>query len=138
VVLSLAGARREVRGVAGAVHLDLGERVADLTAHCCINIRLPSGVYAWEFEKGSRELRVRVEGQVIVNGADEVLTAARAGMGLGYVFEDLAAPYVKKGQLETALEDWSPPFAGFHLYYPSRKQSSAAFSLVVDALRYRT
>ena len=109
----------------------------DLTAHCCINLRLPSGVYAWEFEKGSRELRVRVEGQVTVNGTDEMLSAARAGMGLAYVPEDLAEPYIKKGQLKTVLDDWSQPFAGFHLYYPSRRQASPAFSLLVDALRYR-
>lgn len=94
-------------------------------------------MYAWEFEKGRRELRVRVEGQVTVNGTDEVLGAARAGMGLAYVPEDLAEPYIKKGQLKTALDDWSQPFAGFHLYYPSRRQASPAFSLLVDALRYR-
>jgi DNA-binding transcriptional LysR family regulator len=113
------------------------KRPQDLTPHSCVNIRLPSGLYAWEFAKGGRELRVRVEGQVIVNGADEVLSAVRAGIGLGFVLEDLAAPYIKKGQLHTVLDDWSPPFAGFHLYYPSRKQSSAAFSLIVEALRYR-
>ena len=109
----------------------------DLTAHSCINIRLPSGLYAWEFEKASRELRVRVDGQVTVNRADEVVSAARAGIGLGFVFEDRVAPYLKKGQLKTVLEDWTPPFAGFRLYYPSRKQSSSAFSLVVEALRWR-
>jgi DNA-binding transcriptional LysR family regulator len=109
----------------------------DLTAHSCVNIRLPSGLYAWEFAKGGRELRVRVDGQLTVNGADEVLSATRAGIGLGFVLEDLAAPYIKKGQLETVLDDWSPPFAGFHLYYPGRKQSSSAFSLIVEALRYR-
>lgn len=109
----------------------------DLTTHCCINLRLPGGVYAWEFEKGSRELKVRVEGQLVVNGVDEALTAARAGIGLGFVPADLAEPYLKKGQLKTALDDWTPPFAGFHLYYASRKQASSAFSLLVDALRYR-
>jgi len=109
----------------------------DLTAHCCINLRLPGGLYAWEFEKGSRELRVRVEGQVTVNGTDEMLAAARAGMGLAYVPEDLAEPYVEKGQLETVLDDWLQPFAGFHLYYPSRRQASSAFALLVDALRHR-
>jgi DNA-binding transcriptional LysR family regulator len=112
-------------------------RPQDLTAHSCINMRLRSGLYAWEFEKAGRELRVRVEGQVIVNGSDEVLRAVLAGMGLGFVFEEIAAPYLKKRQLKTVLEDWTPPFAGFQLYYPSRKQSSSAFSLVVEALRYR-
>ena len=94
-------------------------------------------MYAWEFEKGSRELRVRVEGQVTVNGTDEMLAAARADIGLAYVPEDLAEPYIKKRQLKTVLDDWSQPFAGFHLYYPNRKQASSAFSLLVDALRYR-
>jgi DNA-binding transcriptional LysR family regulator len=109
----------------------------DLTAHCCINIRLPSGVYAWEFEKAGREVRVRVDGQVTVNRAGGVVSAALEGIGLGYVFEDGVGSYLKKGQLKTVLGDWTPPFSGFQLYYPSRKQSSAAFSLVVEALRYR-
>ena len=109
----------------------------DLTAHCCINIRLPSGVYAWEFEKGGREVRVRVDGQVTVNRAGGVVSAALEGIGLGYVFEDGVGSYLKKGQLKILLEDWTPPFSGFQLYYPSRKQSAAAFSLVVEALRYR-
>ncbi len=109
----------------------------ELMSHCCINLRLPSGLYAWEFAKGRRELKVRVEGQVIVNGVDEAISAARAGIGLGFVPEDLVAPHVTSGELRTALEDWTPPFSGFHLYYPSRKQASPAFSLIVDALRYR-
>ena len=109
----------------------------DLTTHHCINMQLRSGIYAWEFSKGNREVRVRTEGRVLVNGGAQVLSAARAGIGLGYVFEDLAAPYIQKGQLETVLDDWTPPFAGFQLYFPSRKQSSAAFALLVDALRYR-
>lgn len=109
----------------------------DLTAHCCINIRLPSGVYAWEFEKGGREVRVRVDGQVTVNRTGGVVCAALEGIGLGYVFEDGVGSYLKKGQLKTVLDDWTPPFSGFQLYYPSRKQSSSVFSLVVEALRYR-
>jgi len=112
-------------------------RPQDLTAHRCINIRMRSGLYAWEFEKAGRELRVRVEGQVVVNGSDEMLSAVLAGIGLGFVFEEIAAPYLKKRLLKTVLEDWTPPFAGFQLYYPSRKQSSSAFSLFVEALRYR-
>jgi DNA-binding transcriptional LysR family regulator len=109
----------------------------DLTTHCCINLRLSGGVYAWEFEKSGREVKVRVEGQVTVNGIDEMLVAARAGIGIGFVPEDEAEPYIKKGELKVVLDDWSPPFSGFHLYFASRKQASPAFSLVVDALRYR-
>jgi DNA-binding transcriptional LysR family regulator len=108
----------------------------DLTSHCCINLRLSGGVYAWEFEKASREVKVRVEGQLTVNGIDEILIAAREGIGIGFVPEDQAAPYIKNGDLKVVLDDWSQPFPGFHLYYASRKQTSAAFSLVVDALRY--
>ncbi len=109
----------------------------DLTNHGCINMRLPGGVYAWEFEKGSRAIKVRVEGQLVVNGIDEMVSAARAGIGIGFVPEDLAEPFVAKGQLRRVLEDWTPPFPGFHLYYASRRQASPAFSLLVDALRYR-
>jgi len=109
----------------------------DLTSHCCINIRHPGGVYAWEFEKSGREVKVRVEGQLTVNGIDEMLVAACEGIGIGFVPADLAAPHLDSGELEVALDDWSQPYAGFHLYYPSRKQASPAFSLVVDALRYR-
>jgi len=109
----------------------------ELMSHCCINIRLPGGVYAWEFERSGREVKVRVEGQLVVNGIDEMLVAAREGIGIGFVPEDQAAPYVETGELQVVLADWCQPFAGFHLYYPSRKQASPAFSLVVDALRYR-
>jgi DNA-binding transcriptional LysR family regulator len=109
----------------------------DLTRHCCINLRLSNGIYAWEFEKSGREVKIRVEGQVTVNGIDEMLVAARQGIGIGFVPEDQAEPYVKQGELKIVLDDWSQPFSGFHLYYASRKQASPAFSLVVDALRYR-
>jgi DNA-binding transcriptional LysR family regulator len=109
----------------------------DLTNHPCINMRLPGGVYAWEFEKGARAVKVKVEGQLMVNGIDEMLHAARGGVGLGFVPDDLAEPFVAKGQLKRVLEDWCPPFPGFHLYYASRRQSSPAFSLLVDALRHR-
>jgi len=115
------------------------KRPQDLTRHSCINLRLPThgGLYAWEFEKGSRELRVRVEGQFVLNGTTPMLNAAVAGLGLAYVPEDLVQPYVGKGVLERVLEDWCPPYSGYHLYYPSRRQSSPAFALLVDALRYR-
>jgi DNA-binding transcriptional LysR family regulator len=112
----------------------------DLVDHVCINLRLPTygGLYAWEFEKNARELKVRVEGQLIFNSIYQVRDAALAGLGLAYVPEDLALPYLAKGQLLRVLEDWSPPWPGYHLYYPSRRQPSPAFALVVEALRYRT
>lgn len=111
----------------------------DLTAHNCINLRLPThgGLYVWEFEKGRRDLKVRVEGQLVFNGTNPMLNAAVSGLGLAYVPEDLAQPYVKAGTLKRVLEDWCEPFSGYHLYYPSRRQSSPAFALLVEALRYR-
>jgi DNA-binding transcriptional LysR family regulator len=115
------------------------KRPQDLIGHNCINLRLSThgGLYAWEFEKGGRELKVRVEGQLVFNGTFQMLNAALAGFGLAYVPEDLAQPHLAKGRLKRVLEDWCPPYAGYHLYYPSRRQSSAAFGLLVDALRYR-
>jgi DNA-binding transcriptional LysR family regulator len=111
----------------------------DLVSHNCINLRLPShgGVYAWEFEKGGRELRARVDGQMTCNGAIQMMTAALAGLGLAYIPQDMAEPHIARGRLKRVLTDWCQPYSGYHLFYPSRRQSSAAFSLVVDALRYR-
>jgi DNA-binding transcriptional LysR family regulator len=111
----------------------------DLLGHSCINLRLLThgGLYAWEFEKGGRELKVRVEGQLVFNGTFQMLNAALAGFGLAYVPEDLAQPHIAKGRLKRVLEDWCLPYSGYHLYYPSRRQSSAAFALLVDALRHR-
>lgn len=111
----------------------------DLIGHNCINLRLPThgGLYAWEFGKGARDLKVRVEGQLVFNGTFQMLNAALAGFGLAYVPEDLAQPHLAKGRLKRVLEDWCPPYSGYHLYYPSRRQSSAAFALLVDALRHR-
>ena len=111
----------------------------DLTSHNCIRLRLPThgGLYAWEFEKGGRELKVRVEGQLTCNTSAQMLTAALAGYGLAYVPEDVAQPHLARGGLKRVLADWCPPYSGYHLYYPSRRQSSAAFALLVDALRHR-
>jgi DNA-binding transcriptional LysR family regulator len=111
----------------------------DLIGHNCINLRLPShgGVYAWEFEKGGRELRVRVEGQFTFNATSEMLRAALAGSGLAYVPESMVEQYLTKRRLKRVLEAWCLPYSGYHLFYPSRRQSSAAFALVVEALRYR-
>jgi DNA-binding transcriptional LysR family regulator len=111
----------------------------DLTGHSCINLRLPTygGLYAWEFERGGRELRVRVEGQLVFNSIALILRAALSGHGLAYLPEDRVRTYVETGQLVRALASWCPPFAGYHLYYPSRRQPTPAFSALVDALRYR-
>ena len=111
----------------------------DLTDHNCINLRLPTlgGLYAWEFEQGDRELRVRVNGQLVFNDGEQMLTAALAGFGLAYLFEDAVRTPIASGQLQRVLEDWTPPFPGYHLYYPSRRQSAPAFALLVDALRFR-
>ncbi|HXQ40995.1 MAG TPA: LysR family transcriptional regulator [Candidatus Udaeobacter sp.] len=111
----------------------------DLLGHACINLRLLThgGLYAWEFEKGGRELKVRVEGQLVFNGTSQMLNAALAGFGIAYVPEDLAQPHLAKGRLKRVLEDWCQPYSGYHLYYPSRRQTSAAFALLVDALRHR-
>lgn len=110
----------------------------DLVNHDCINLRLGGAVYAWELAKAGREVKVRAAGQLTVNGLDEVLVAALHGIGIGFVPEELAQPHLEQGELVIALDDWSQPYPGFHLYYPSRKQASPAFSLVVDALRYRS
>jgi DNA-binding transcriptional LysR family regulator len=111
----------------------------DLTAHSCINLRLPThgGLYAWEFAKAGRELRVRVEGQLVFNGSGPMREAALSGFGLAYLPEDDVRPYLADGRLIRVLADWCPPYAGYHLYYPSRRQPTPAFALLVAALRYR-
>jgi len=111
----------------------------DLTAHDCINLRLPTygGLYAWEFEKNGRELKVRVEGRLVFNGNAMILKAALAGLGLAYLAEDRVRVHLANGRLVRVLADWCPPFSGYHLYYPSRRQPIPAFALLVDVLRYR-
>jgi DNA-binding transcriptional LysR family regulator len=111
----------------------------DLTSHDCINLRLPThgGLYAWEFAKGRRELRVRVEGQLVFNGTAPMLAAALAGFGLAYLPEDNVRAHLGDGRLVRVLGDWCPPYPGYHLYYPSRRQPTPAFALLVNALRYR-
>jgi DNA-binding transcriptional LysR family regulator len=111
----------------------------DLTNHNCINQRLNSagGLYAWEFEKDGRELKVRVDGQLTFNSAIPILNAAADGLGLGFVPEDLARSHIADGRLVEALSDWCPLLQGYHLYYPSRRQASPAFGLLVELLRYR-
>jgi DNA-binding transcriptional LysR family regulator len=112
----------------------------DLTTHSCINLRLPThgGLYAWEFEKGKRDLRVRVDGQLVFNGTAPMLDAALAGAGLAYVPEDVVQAHLADGRLIRVLADWCPPYSGYHLYYPSRRQPTPAFTLLVGSLRYRT
>src|ERR1700722_12309156 len=110
-----------------------------LTAHTCINLRLPThgGLYAWEFEKDGREPRARAEGQPVFNGTAPMLDAALAGFGLAYLPEDSVRAHLADGRLIRVLDDWCPPYAGYHLYYPSRRQPTPAFALLVNALRYR-
>ncbi|AMA56129.1 LysR family transcriptional regulator [Bradyrhizobium sp. CCGE-LA001] len=112
----------------------------DLTHHNCLNLRLPThggSLYAWEFEKNGRELNVRVEGQLVFNSAGLLLDGALKGLGLAYLTEGQVQPQLSQGRLVRVLSDWCPPFAGYHLYYPCRRQPSPAFSLLVEALRYR-
>ena len=111
----------------------------DLTHHTCINLRLPTlgGMYAWEFGKDGRALNVRVDGQLVLNDTAMILEAAAEGFGLACVMEDQAAAFVADGRLVQVLADWCPLFSGFHLYYPSRRQLSPAFALLVETLRYR-
>jgi len=112
----------------------------DLADHNCINLRLPTygGLFAWEFEKNGRELKVRVEGQLVFNNIALRLNAALAGFGLTYLPEDMVKTHIAKRQLVRVLADWCPTFSGYHLYYPSRRQHTPAFSVLVDALRYRS
>jgi DNA-binding transcriptional LysR family regulator len=114
------------------------KRPQDLADHACINLRLMSHaeLYAWELRKGKQRLDVRVEGQLVFNGTRQILIATLAGFGLGYVPEDMARPYLAKGQLKQVLSDWCPAFPGYHLYYPSRHQPSHAMSALIEALRY--
>lgn len=111
----------------------------DLTAHNCINLRLPTygGLYAWEFEKRGRELKVRVEGQLVFNNIALRLNAVLAGLALAYLPEDQVRTQLADRRLIRVLDDWCPPFSGYHLYYPSRRQPTPAFALLVDGLRYR-
>jgi len=111
----------------------------DLTEHSCINIRLPTygGIYAWEFEKRGRAMKVRVDGQLVFNTSALRLNAVLAGLGLAYLPEDQVKREIADGRLIRVLADWCAPFSGYHLYYPSRRQPTPAFAVLADALRYR-
>ncbi len=117
----------------------LPRKPQDLTEHACVNLRLSTrgGIYAWEFEKRGREIRVWVDGQFIVNGIAPMLLATLDGCGVGYLPLDLVQPHLDKGQLVQLLSDWTPPFSGYHLYYPSRRQPTAAFKVLLETLRLR-
>jgi len=111
----------------------------ELIDHRCINLRLPTrgGLYAWEFEKDGRDLNVRVDGQCVFNGTGLMIDAALAGFGFAFVPEEEVRPHIRHGKLQAVLEDWCPSYPGYHLFYPSRRQPSAAFAAIVEALRFR-
>ena len=111
----------------------------DLTRHNCLNIRLQTygGLYAWEFEKNGRPLNVRVSGQIICNGSSSIVAAALCSLGIAYVPEDMVRAHIAEKRLVRVLGDWCPPFPGYHLYYPSKRQAAPAFVLLVEALRFR-
>ncbi|MER9411257.1 LysR family transcriptional regulator [Mesorhizobium sp. M0589] len=111
----------------------------DLVDHDCINMRQATfgGLYAWEFARDGRDLRVRVEGQLTFNSSIPMIEAATSGFGVAYVPENLVSHHIAEGRLRLVLDDWSPPFAGYHLYYPSRRQLSPAMAVIIDALRHR-
>ncbi|MCC5074385.1 LysR family transcriptional regulator [Xanthomonas campestris] len=110
----------------------------DLIHHNCINLRLPThgGIWPWEFEKAGREVNVRVDGQLTYNSIYDCLEAACSGLGIAYVPDDIAAPHIAAKQLIHVMKDWSPPWPGLHMYYPSRRQPSGAMALLIAALRY--
>jgi DNA-binding transcriptional LysR family regulator len=115
----------------------LPKKPQDLTGHHCINQRMPTsgGLYVWDFERRGQKVNVRVDGPLIVNTSTPQVDAAVAGLGIAFLPEDELMPHIESGKLVRALEDWCPKFSGYHLYYPSRRQPSPAFSLVVQALR---
>jgi DNA-binding transcriptional LysR family regulator len=117
----------------------LPRKPQDLVDFNCINLRLPThgGLYAWELAKGGREVKVRVDGRLVLNNLTQILEAALFGLGLAYLPEDMVAQHVAKGRLATVLDDWCQPFAGYHLCYPSRRHQTPAFAAVADVLRYR-
>ncbi|MDW5443173.1 LysR family transcriptional regulator [Polaromonas sp. SM01] len=115
----------------------LPKKPSDLMMHRCINQRMPTsgGLYVWDFSRKGKQVNVRVDGPLIFNTAPPQVDAALAGLGIALLPDDELGSHIEEGRLVRALEDWCPPFAGYHLYYPSRRQPSPAFSLVLQALR---
>jgi len=113
------------------------ENPRDLMNHSCINQRMQTsgGLYVWDFEQRGKQVNVRVDGQLIFNTSSHIVDAALAGLGIAYLPEEEFDPHLREGRLERVLEDWCPPFSGYYLYYPSRRQPSPAFTLVANALR---
>ena len=113
------------------------ENPRDLMNHSCINQRMQTsgGLYVWDFEQQGKQVNVRVDGQLIFNTSSHIVDAALAGLGIAYLPEEEFDPHLREGRLERVLEDWCPPFSGYYLYYPSRRQPSPAFTLVANALR---
>ncbi|KZR34632.1 LysR family transcriptional regulator [Enterobacter genomosp. S] len=131
--------RMAVVGSADYLHrFGVPETPEQLEQHRCMNMRLPThgGLYAWEFEQDGREIRVRVDGQLILNSLPQRIDAAVNGLGLAYVPEDAILDALAEGRLVRVLEDWCPVFTGYHLYYPSRRQHTTAFALLIEALRH--
>ncbi len=116
------------------------QKPQELTQHDCISMRLPTsgGLYAWDFRKGAREVKVRVQGRAVFNNVGLIRDAAVRGLGIAQIVEDFVQPLIKSGKLVRVLEEWCPLRPGYHLYYPSRRQPSPAFAIVVDALRQKS
>ncbi|PLR31494.1 LysR family transcriptional regulator [Chimaeribacter californicus] len=114
------------------------EHPNDLLHHTCINLRFPThgNLYVWEFEKDGKSVNVKVEGQLVFGRIYQNLSAALEGFGLAHVPRDIAEPYIERGRLVSVLDDWCPYWDGYYLYYPSRRQPSKAFRLLLDALRF--
>ncbi|QKZ04603.1 LysR family transcriptional regulator [Pseudomonas eucalypticola] len=115
------------------------QTVQALAEHDCVTLRLPThgGLMAWEFEKDGHEVKAKVEGQWVFNTGSQILRAVVQGFGLGYMPDDMVREHLTAGRLQSVLQDWCPTFPGYHLYYPSRRQSSRALQVVIDALRHR-
>ena len=113
------------------------ENPRDLMSHSCINQRMQTsgGLYVWDFEQLDKQVNVRVDGQLIFNTSSHIVDATLAGLGISYLPEEEFEPHLREGRLMRVLEDWCPPFPGYYLYYPSRRQPSPAFTLVANALR---
>jgi DNA-binding transcriptional LysR family regulator len=134
------GPRQRMAAVAAPSYLKgnpAPKKPEDLVAHRCINLRLPTqgGLYVWEFERCGRKINVRTDGQLILNSAPHIVDAALGGLGIAFLTEEEFSPHLENGKLVRLLDDWCAPFDGYYLYYPSRKQPSAAFALVAKALR---